>query len=76
VETVQNGWEIVASGRRVHMTAPVCKLQESFVNIEATVERGLIAPSYGTVREATWLRWRWSGTLPSTVTVTITKAAG
>jgi hypothetical protein len=74
VEAAQNGWEIISAGRRMHMTVPVCKPDGAVLDIEATVEQGLVAPSYGTVCEAMWLRWRWSGIPPSAAMFTITKA--
>ncbi|MEX5216607.1 MAG: heparinase II/III family protein [Nitrospira sp.] len=73
IETVPDGWEIISNGRRVHMTAPVHEPDGAAMRIDATVLQGLLAPSYGSVRDAVWLRWRWSGILPSAAKFTITK---
>ena len=73
VETVQNGWDIITSGRRVHMTAPVCKPEGVLMEINAAVEEALVAPSYGSVREACCLRWYGKGMLPLSVAFMIMK---
>ena len=73
VEAGKTGWDIVTPSQLIHVTAPVCEPGEAFMEIEASIEQGLVAHSYGTAQDASWMRWRWKGTLPLSVAFTIVK---
>lgn len=67
------GWDIVTPSQVVHVTQPVCKPEGMPVEIDAMLEQGLVAPSYGRVREAVWLRWRGKAILPLSVSFMMSK---
>ena len=76
VEAARGGWNIIGSRQQAHITHPICEANGAVIEVEVSLEQGLVASSYGTVRDANWLRWRWTGTVCPSVMCTITKMAG
>lgn len=67
------GWIITTASQSVIIGNPVCEPAGALAAMEARVEKACVAPSYGTVQETVWLRWRGRGVLPLSVTFTMLK---
>ncbi|HJR77249.1 MAG TPA: alginate lyase family protein [Nitrospiraceae bacterium] len=74
VVRAENGWDILTSRQVVRLTNPLRHPRVAgCAEIESRVEEAPVASSYGTVQNASWLRWRWKGVLPVSVTFMILK---
>jgi hypothetical protein len=69
----ETGWDIMTPSQIVHMGNPICEPNDALMEMEATVEQGVVAASYGTAQEASWLRWRGKSMLPFSVRFMIVK---
>jgi hypothetical protein len=76
IEAERSGWVIASASQRVSLTPPRMEPEGELLAVTASIMEGWVAPSYGRIERASWLRWRWHGGPPLSVGFTILKTVG
>ncbi|MBA2485331.1 MAG: alginate lyase family protein [Nitrospira sp.] len=70
----ETGWHVVTPNQRLWLEGPQLSAGGRFVELSPYIDEANVAPQYGALQRAPFLRWSWEGPFPAEGRFTISRA--